>query len=170
MAPWQAKRLKPLWFSHYRQTNGHITMRWSANVGTTSKTAFTAFGIPFPPCKGKRLVNVIGKTMRNTRRHVVLCAFCQWNVYCITLKLLIECNGFKCSYELISFCWFPWCFKLDFKLEGVNYKCNENWELSRSRLIDVIHVQFGARKPLQGEMRFLFPLVCLVSKIESSRV
>lgn len=68
MAPWQAKRLKPLWFSHCRQTNGHITMRWSANVGTTSKTAFTAFGIPFPPCKGKRLVNVIGKTMRNTRR------------------------------------------------------------------------------------------------------
>uniref|UniRef100_A0A0E9PE66 Uncharacterized protein n=1 Tax=Anguilla anguilla TaxID=7936 RepID=A0A0E9PE66_ANGAN len=35
------------------QTNGHITMRWSANVGTTSKTASTVYGIRCLRCKGK---------------------------------------------------------------------------------------------------------------------
>ncbi|XP_061071936.1 protein max-like isoform X4 [Conger conger] len=37
------------------QTNGHITMHWSANVGTTSKTASTVYGILCLHCKGKRL-------------------------------------------------------------------------------------------------------------------
>ncbi|RXN16733.1 max isoform X2 [Labeo rohita] len=42
-------------------------MRWSANVGTTSKTAFTAFGIPFLPCKGKRLVNVVVRALEKVK-------------------------------------------------------------------------------------------------------
>lgn len=39
-------------------TNGHTTMRWSANVGITSKTAFTASGTLYPPCREKRLVKL----------------------------------------------------------------------------------------------------------------
>lgn len=51
-----AARLNAVWLSRCRQTNGHTTMRWSANVGTTSKTAFTAYGTRCLPCREKRLV------------------------------------------------------------------------------------------------------------------
>lgn len=48
----------PVTFFYCRQTNGHTTMHWSASVGTTSKTAFTASGTRYLPCREKRLVRL----------------------------------------------------------------------------------------------------------------
>lgn len=142
MAPWPAKRLTPLWFSHCRQTNGHITMRWSANVGTTSKTAFTAFGIPFLPCKGKRLVNVTSKTMWNTSRHKgCFCVLFVNEMSAVTLNVM--------TLNVIMR-WLAWDFHVEVWMKSVmRIGSRVMWSQYRR----------GARKPLQGEMRFLLPLV-----------
>lgn len=49
-----------------RQTNEHITTRWSANAGTTSKTAFTVYEIRCLHCRERRW----------EENHLLPCMFC----------------------------------------------------------------------------------------------
>ncbi len=70
----------------------------------------------------------------------------------VTLNLFVECDDSKCYHEMIS---------MGFPCWGVNEKHYENWEQSRARQM-WSRYRRGARKPLQGEMRFLLPLVLLI--------
>lgn len=91
----------PLWLSHCRQTNGHTTMRWSANVGTTSKTAFTASGIPCLPCKGKRLVKALPGQLKLYR-------WWKW----LKFKLMY-CGVGRCVWDVLFVCVFVVCHMFD---------------------------------------------------------